>query len=64
MKLHMILPGDKKHREYETSVTDQHGCPPGTIMIPDDVWNRLESKLGGRQPLLALFDAAESDMRE
>ena len=50
-----------KHRETDTTLTDQCACPAGTIMIPDDIWLRLEKKLGGRKPLLDLLGITEYD---
>lgn len=61
MKLHVILPGDMKHREMDTALADQHALPTGSIMIPDDIWLRLEKKLGGRKPLLDLLGITEYD---
>ena len=61
LKVHTILPGDMKHRETDTTHTDQCACPAGTIMIPDDIWLRLEKKLGGRKPLLDLLGITEYD---
>lgn len=64
MKLHVILPGDMKHREMDTALADQHALPTGSIMIPDDIWLRLEKELGGRERFLALLNSTESDRRD
>lgn len=34
-------------------------CPPADF--PDDIWLRLEKKLGGRKPLLDLLGITEYD---